>query len=47
MRARHHYIELNPVRAAMVATPGDYPWSSYRHNALGDVNPMLTVHVES
>lgn len=24
------YIELNPVRAAMVADPGDYPWSSYR-----------------
>lgn len=24
------YIELNPVRAGMVADPGDYPWSSYR-----------------
>lgn len=23
------YIELNPVRAWMVARPGDYPWSSY------------------
>lgn len=23
------YIELNPVRARMVAEPGDYPWSSY------------------
>jgi putative transposase len=24
------YIELNPVRARMVATPDDYAWSSYR-----------------
>ena len=24
------YIELNPVRAHMVAHPRDYPWSSYR-----------------
>lgn len=25
------YIELNPVRARMVAAPQDYPWSSYRY----------------
>ena len=24
------YVELNPVRAGMVAAPGDWPWSSYR-----------------
>jgi putative transposase len=24
------YVELNPVRAKMVATPEAYPWSSYR-----------------
>jgi len=30
------YIELNPVRAGMVAHPRDYPWSSYRFNALGE-----------
>lgn len=24
------YIDLNPVRAGMVAHPDDYPWSSYR-----------------
>ena len=24
------YIELNPVRAGMVETPGEYRWSSYR-----------------
>ena len=27
------YIELNPVRAGMVAHPGDYAWSSYARNA--------------
>ncbi|MGA7802037.1 MAG: transposase [Gammaproteobacteria bacterium] len=29
------YIEMNPVRAGMVAAPGEYPWSSYRANAYG------------
>ncbi|WP_440874798.1 transposase [Thalassotalea sp. PLHSN55] len=29
----YRYIELNPVRANMVATPGDYLWSSYGVNA--------------
>jgi putative transposase len=33
------YIELNPVRAGMVAAPQDYPWSSYRPNALGKGGP--------
>ena len=27
--ACHRYIELNPVRAVMVAHPAEYPWSSY------------------
>ena len=27
------YIELNPVRAQMVARPDDYRWSSFRSNA--------------
>ncbi len=35
------YIELNPVRAGMVAAPGDYEWSSYRQNASG--TPRLPV----
>jgi putative transposase len=30
------YIELNPVRARMVADAADYPWSSYRAR-VGDV----------
>jgi putative transposase len=25
------YIDLNPVRAGLVAEPGEYPWSSYAH----------------
>jgi len=33
------YIELNPVRAGMVAHPRDYPWSSYACNALGEAGP--------
>ena len=28
-------IELNPVRAGMVTHASEYPWSSYRGNALG------------
>jgi len=42
--ACHRYIELNPVRAGIVTAPGDYPFSSYSHNALGKPNPVLTVH---
>jgi putative transposase len=39
------YIELNPVRAAMAAQPGEYRWSSYRANALGAPDSLLTPHV--
>ncbi len=28
----------------MVADPADYRWSSYRSNALGDPDPILTPH---
>ena len=38
------YIELNPVRANMVDDPAHYPWSSYRHNALGEPNQYLSPH---
>src|SRR5436853_3364292 len=38
------YIELNPVRAGMVAHPGDYGWSSYAHNAYGKLDQRLTLH---
>jgi putative transposase len=40
----HRYIELNPVRAAMVEDPAEYRWSSYRANALGEPNDLLTQH---
>ncbi len=38
------YIELNPVRAGMVAGPGEYPWSSYACNALGRPDPLVIPH---
>jgi putative transposase len=28
----------------MVEHPGEYPWSSFSHNALGMSNPILTPH---
>lgn len=43
------YIELNPVRAGMVADPGDYPWSSYGYNGLGESGPnadWISPHAE-
>ena len=40
----YRYIELNPVAANMVQHPGDYTWSSYRHNAFGETNPIITQH---
>jgi len=40
----YRYIELNPVRAGMLDNPADYPWSSYRTNALGERNPLLSPH---
>ncbi len=42
--ACQRYIELNPVRAGLVADPGAYPWSSYRANALGVPDPLLMPH---
>jgi len=38
------YIELNPVRAGMVVDPGNYSWSSYRANALGLENELISEH---
>jgi putative transposase len=39
------YIELNPVRAGMVAQPGEYPWSSYSHNVQGKADELVTQHM--
>lgn len=38
------YIELNPIRANMVANPSLYRWSSYRSNAQGKDNPLIQPH---
>lgn len=40
----YRYIELNPVRARMAASPTDYPWSSYRYHAEGCVNEVIQDH---
>lgn len=40
----YRYIELNPVRSAVVKHPADYLWSSYRHHALGAPDPVVTEH---
>lgn len=42
----YRYIELNPVRAGIASHPGDYDWSSYRHNAEGAPSGLLRPHVE-
>lgn len=42
--ACYRYIEMNPVRANMVADPAAYPWSSYCTNALGAVSDLIAEH---
>lgn len=43
--ACQRYIELNPVRANMVAHPAEYKWSSYAANAQGVANSMISTHL--
>ena len=38
------YIDLNPVRAGMVADPAAYPWSSHAHYAGRRVDRLVTPH---
>lgn len=38
------YIELNPVRAGIVANPADYTWSSFRSNAHGEIDELIEPH---
>jgi putative transposase len=40
----YRYVEMNPVRAGMVSTPGDYPWTSYYFNALGKSDSLVSPH---
>lgn len=42
--ACYRYIELNPVRAGLVADPADHPWSSYKANAMGLHDGVVTPH---
>ncbi len=42
--ACYRYIELNPLRAGMVSHPAEYGWSSYRVNAGGKRDGLLTPH---
>lgn len=42
----YRYIELNPVRANMIAHPIEYSWSSYAANAEGKRVAWLTPHGE-
>jgi putative transposase len=36
------YIEANPLRAGMVTSLADYPWSSYPAHVEGRADPLLT-----
>jgi putative transposase len=38
------YIELNPMRAAMVADPAEYQWSSYAAKVFGTRDPVIDFH---
>lgn len=38
------YMDLNPVRAGMVADPADYPWSSYAHHIGRRHDKLVTPH---
>jgi len=40
------YIELNPVRAGLVRTPGEHPWSSFGQNASGEPTGLVKPHSE-
>lgn len=40
----HRYIEMNPVRAGLASSPASYSWSSFRCNALGRYDPVVTPH---
>lgn len=40
------YIELNPVRAGMVARPHEYRWSSHGANALGEPSDLIVPRAE-
>jgi putative transposase len=38
------YIDLNPLRAGLVAAPQDYPWSSHMHYLGARLDRLVTPH---
>jgi putative transposase len=42
--ACYRYIEMNPVRAGLVASPAEYRWSSHCANAGGEAARFITPH---
>jgi putative transposase len=42
----YRYIEMNPVRASIVRTAAEFPWSSFRANAYGEASPLIAPHPE-
>ena len=38
------YVELNPVRASIVAAPHEHPWSSYHALGYGAADELVTPH---
>jgi putative transposase len=44
--ACYRYIEVNPVRAGMVAAPGEYGWSSFGINTGQRAGTLLSPHIE-
>jgi putative transposase len=44
--ATYRYIELNPVRAGMVAAPAMYQWSSHEANVGRVEDPAISPHTE-
>jgi putative transposase len=44
--ACYRYIEMNPIRASLCRHPGEYEWSSFRANAEGVFDGLVTPHEE-
>jgi putative transposase len=44
IREKLNYMHYNPVARGLVAEPEDWPWSSFRHYATGEIG---TVEIES
>ena len=42
--ACQRYVEMNPVRAGMVARPEQFPWSSHRHHLGLASDPLVSPH---